>query len=95
MNQEKLTNHDIMDNKVSILNSKSKTWMHFKPLAEPQLIQQLKPKRKLNWVLIKNHYSKTLRKERKKVDVFFKLNYRYQHRLTNWLFYFSWLKATN
>lgn len=46
-------------------------------------------KKKLNWILIKNHYSKTLRFERKKVDSFFNLNYRYQYRLTNWLFYFK------
>ena len=45
--------------------------------------------KKLNWILIKNHYSKTLRFERKKVDSFFNLNYRYQYRLTNWLFYFK------
>ena len=87
--QEKLTIYNENYNKIHKPDTNKRKWFWYKPLTTPTELYKPKPKRKLNWVLIKNHYSKTLRKERKKVDVFFKLNYRYQHRLTNWLFYFK------
>lgn len=87
--QEKLTIYNENYNKIHKPDITKRKWFWYKPLTIPTELYKPKPKRKLNWVLIKNHYSKTLRKERKKVDVFFKLNYRYQHRLTNWLFYFK------
>jgi len=86
---EKLTTYTERLNSVQKLDRKNLKWWSYKPLTNYTFLNKPRNKRKLNWVLIKNHYSKTLRKERKKVDVFFKLNYRYQHRLTNWLFYFK------
>lgn len=45
--------------------------------------------RRIRAILIKNHHSKTLRRERLRVNYFFKLNYKFQHRLTNWLYYYK------
>lgn len=39
--------------------------------------------KRIKVILVKNHHSKTLRRERLRVNYFFKLNYRFQHRLTN------------
>lgn len=48
-----------------------------------------KPYKRIKALLVKNHHSKTLRRERLRVNYFFKLNYRFQHRLTNWLYYYK------
>lgn len=45
--------------------------------------------KRIKVILVKNHHSKTLRRERLRVNYFFKLNYRFQHRLTNWLYYYK------
>lgn len=39
--------------------------------------------KRMRVLLVKNHHSKTLRRERLRVNYFFRLNYRFQHRLTN------------
>lgn len=45
--------------------------------------------KRMRVLLVKNHHSKTLRRERLRVNYFFRLNYRFQHRLTNWLYYYK------
>lgn len=73
-------------NKKNIFSRKVNSNVYYK-----EKIYKYRPKeyRRIRAILIKNHHSKTLRRERLRVNYFFKLNYKFQHRLTNWLYYYK------